>query len=124
MCPYIDLQVVSVVHEYTLHHVPRSFAVLTGWVPNSDDHKCGFISIITFNQSKCSLCEQTLAGLVLNSTQSAWTWFADGDRTNQLGKIKLDTPLVIFEAEFPFFRMSEHPKQEKSLSSSPKKLLR
>jgi hypothetical protein len=31
---------------------------------------------------------------------------------------------MIFETEFPFFRMRKHPKQKKSLPSPPKQLLR
>jgi len=73
MWPYTDLYVMSVVHGPEEDNIPGSFTVLTGRVTDSDDHKGGLVSIIAFNQCKCSFCEQTLTGLVLGSTRSAAT---------------------------------------------------
>ena len=78
MCPYTDLHVMSVIRGSNEDSIPRSFTVLAGRMADGDDHKGGLISIITFNQGKCTLREQTLARLVLGSTRSALIWFADG----------------------------------------------
>ena len=60
----------SVIRGSDGDNLPGSFAVLAGGVADGDDHKGGFIGIITFDQGKCSLCEQTLARLVLSATPS------------------------------------------------------
>jgi hypothetical protein len=90
---------------------------------DGDDHKSGFIGVITLNHGKRSLCEQTLAGLVLFSAQPTLNQICDAEKANQLREIELYTPVVVFEAEFPFLGMGEHPEQKKSLSGSPKQLL-
>jgi len=83
MWPYTDLHVMSVVRITDGDSTPGSFAVLTGGVADGNDHKRGFVSIITFHQGECSLCEQTLAGLVLGSTRSAPTRFTgEAEPTN------------------------------------------
>ena len=69
----------SVIRGPNRDSIPRSFTALTRGMTDGDDHKGGLVSIITFNQSKCALREETLAGLVLGSTRSVLTWFADGE---------------------------------------------
>ena len=73
MWPYTDLYVMSVVCGPDQDSVPGSFTVLTGRMTDRDHHKGGLVGIIAFNQCKRSLCEQTLAWLVLGSTRSAAT---------------------------------------------------
>ena len=68
----------SVVREPGENSLPGCFAVLTWWMANGDDHKCGLIGIITLDQGKRSLCEQSLAGLVLGRTRSASTYLIEG----------------------------------------------
>ena len=75
MWPYTDLYVMSVVRGPDEDSIPGSFTVFTGRMPDGDDHKGRLVSIIAFNQCKRSLCEQTLAGLVLGSTLSATASF-------------------------------------------------
>lgn len=65
MWPYMDLDVMSVVFGPNENNVPGSFTILAGGMADSDDHKGGLVGIITLDQGKRSLREQTLAGLIL-----------------------------------------------------------
>ena len=47
----------SVVRGLSENGLPGSFAVLTRWMADGDDHKCGLIRIITLDQGKRSLCK-------------------------------------------------------------------
>jgi len=68
----MDLDVMSVVRgPYDDMIIPCSFTVLTWWMADGDDHECGLVGIIALYQGKCPLCEQTLAGLVLNYSVSS-----------------------------------------------------
>lgn len=60
----------SAVHRPNQGIIPGSFTVLTGRVTDGNDHKSGFVGVVTFNQGKCTLCEQTLARLILHLTIS------------------------------------------------------
>jgi len=65
MCPYMDLDLVSVIRGPDENTLPGSFPVLARWMADGDDHKCGLVRIITLDQGKRSLCKQSLARLVL-----------------------------------------------------------
>ena len=77
MWPYIDLDLMSVVRGLDRGYKPRSFTILAWRVTDGDNHKCSLVGIITLDQGKCSLCEKALARLILISTHSASTQFAD-----------------------------------------------
>lgn len=74
----MDLGVVSVAHGPNNDRMPCSFTVFAWRMANGDDHKCGFIGVITLDQCKCPFRKQTLTGLVLCSIRSAASWYADG----------------------------------------------
>lgn len=68
----------SVVCGLDQRDVPGGFTVLTWRVSEGDDYKSGFVRIVTLDQSKYSLREQTLARLILDSTHLASTQLASG----------------------------------------------
>lgn len=49
MCPYIDLDAVNDPWTQTrgLDDIPGSLTVLTGGMPDCDDHKSGLVGVIT-----------------------------------------------------------------------------
>lgn len=44
--------------------------------------------------------------------------------THELGKVEFDAPFVILQAQFAFFVMRQHAKQQKSVTGTTKQLFR
>ena len=79
----MDLDIMSVVRGPDEDGVPCGFTVFAWGMADGDDHKSSLVCIITLDQGKRSLCEQTLAGLVLKSARSVSIWFVgEAELTN------------------------------------------
>lgn len=61
----MDLGGVSVARGRNSDSIPCRFTVFAWGMADGDDHKCGFIGVITLDQGKCALRKQSLTGLVL-----------------------------------------------------------
>lgn len=101
------------------YNIPSSFTAFTRGMADGNDYKCAFVRIITFNQGKCPLREQTLAGLVLNSTRSTSTQFGGRVDPTNWEKSSCTLPSWSSRQSFPSLECASIPNKRNLSPARP-----